>query len=1188
MATTIYEDKGDAAAGKGTTYSMSGGDTFWGTLVPIDDEDWVKIDLQKGKKYEISLRGEAWNSDSPLVVSEPVIRLYDPDGKNIFEPEPENEAIMFTPVLGGTYYISASHGHHGGDYRIDVEGPPAPNTSSIFGTEGDDWLYGGNGDDEIYGKGGNDHLFGYKGDDWLDGGDGDDWLYGGEGDDTLDGGDGDDWLDGGEGDDTLNGGEGDDWLYGGEGDDTLDGGDGDDWLDGGEGDDTLNGGEGDDKLYGGEGDDTLNGGTGADIFHYVLETDADSSWYESGRDRIMDFSGNGGNDDLLILAYAENELVPKDMLHFIGTEAFSNTAGEVRYVQRGADTGADKNDDYTDVLVDLNGDGAADFEVTLVGLHTLVTADFGLVIQEFVGTLGDDELTGNASDNALRGLAGDDVLEGRGGADDLDGGVGDDTAAYTGSDAGVRVDLRARTGNGGHAQGDTLTNIEHLRGSTHDDTLHGNSNANRLDGGAGDDKLDGGAGDDILDGGVGADTLVGGAGADNFIGGIPMDDLVGDRILDFSGSRGDGDKLDLSSLKDNLHFIGSAAFTNSAGEVRYAQRGAETDDNADDDYTDVLVDLDGDGTAGFTVTLVGLHSLVLADLLGVQTGDIIGTPGADNLYGDAQANVIRGLGGSDLLEGNAGNDTLLGGADDDWMYGGAGADILDGGEGIDIISYSDYENPNKDNQDETRKSNKGVVVTLKDDDSYSIGQGGYAEGDQVKQVEYINGSKSDDTLTGNMSANLLAGGPGNDWLDGGDGDDYLDGDALIYGSRDHITGGFHYSFRHDDGMYGNDTLVGGPGNDLLNGHMGEDTLIGGEGEDTLRGWDGDDEMSGDAGDDILLGEGGSDTLEGGSGDDILIGGYLFLAPEYRSDDDGNDTLSGGEGEDILFGEEGNDTLNGGDGDDLLSGGSGGDTLIGGAGSDTVSYAGSDKPVAVLLSYGHLVQQGHAQGDTLSGIENLMGSEHNDLLLGDGNANRLTGGDGDDALNGYGGDDELEGGGGADDMEGGSGGSDTVSYAASDAGVTVDLQTQSASGGHAQGDRISGFENVTGSDHADTLIGSDGANRLKSGYGDDTLTGGAGEDVFIFAYNIVLVLGPAGYYDDLIVANGKDTITDFADGEDRIEIELDVFGIEDFDDLQEKITQDGNNTLITFDADNGITLENVDMAIIGADDFIFVA
>ncbi len=414
-------------------------------------------------------------------------------------------------------------------------------------------------------------------------------------------------------------------------------------------------------------------------------------------------------------------------------------------------------------------------------------------------------------------------------------------------------------------------------------------------------------------------------------------------------------------------------------------------------------------------------------------------------------------------------------------------------------------------------------------------------------------------------------------IDGTDADDHLIGDDMdneIYGKG------------------GNDILQGKGGNDKLNGEAGNDTASyidsnagvqvnldagdaagGSAAGDTLISVE---NLTGSKHADTLTGDNNNNTLKGLEGDDTLDGGA------------GDDTLAGGADADTLAGDDGNDTLDGGAGDDTLIGGAGSDTLIGGGGSDTVSYAGSDKPVAVLLSYGHLVQQGHAQGDTLSGIENLMGSEHNDLLLGDGNANRLTGGDGDDALNGYGGDDELEGGGGADDMEGGSGGSDTVSYAASDAGVTVDLQTQSASGGHAQGDRISGFENVTGSDHADTLIGSDGANRLKSGYGDDTLTGGAGEDVFIFAYNIVLVLGPAGYYDDLIVANGKDTITDFADGEDRIEIELGVFGIEDFDDLQEKITQDGNNTLITFDADNGITLENVDMAIIGADDFIFVA
>ena len=75
--------------------------------------------------------------------------------------------------------------------------------------------------------------------------------------------------------------------------------------------------------------------------------------------------------------------------------------------------------------------------------------------------------------------------------------------------------------------------------------------------------------------------------------------------------------------------------------------------------------------------------------------------------------------------------------------------------------------------------------------------------------------------------------------------------------------------------------------------------------------------------------------------------------------------------------------------------------------------------------------------------------------------------------------------------------------ASGAGVTVNLVTTVASGGHAAGDVIAGFETVTGAAFADSLTENLVANRLSGGAGDDhrfggrrddSLTGGAGNDL----------------------------------------------------------------------------------------------
>jgi Ca2+-binding RTX toxin-like protein len=123
------------------------------------------------------------------------------------------------------------------------------------------------------------------------------------------------------------------------------------------------------------------------------------------------------------------------------------------------------------------------------------------------------------------------------------------------------------------------------------------------------------------------------------------------------------------------------------------------------------------------------------------------------------------------------------------------------------------------------------------------------------------------------------------------------------------------------------------------------------------------------------------------------------------------------------------------------------------------------------------QFGDAAGDTLTGIENLIGSALGDTLAGDDSINL------------------IEGRGGADSLTGG-GGVDTVSYTNSAAGVTVDLTLvgiAQVSGGDAAGDRLSGFENVLGSAFNDTLRGDAGDNYLFGGLGINLLEGGAGAD-----------------------------------------------------------------------------------------------
>src|SRR5581483_5895339 len=191
---------------------------------------------------------------------------------------------------------------------------------------------------------------------------------------------------------------------------------------------------------------------------------------------------------------------------------------------------------------------------------------------------------------------------------------------------------------------------------------------------------------------------------------------------------------------------------------------------------------------------------------------------------------------------------------------------------------------------------------------------------------------------------------------------------------------------------------------------------------------------------------------------------------------------------------GDDTLIGNDGDDTLIGGSGADVLLGGNGNDTVSYAGSTSGlIANLLTRSGV--GGDAQGDTYTSIENVVGSEGNDLLMGDASANRLDGGGGNDVVSAGAGDDTLVGGAGDDTLFGGTGadvlqgatGTDTATYAGSSAAVLVNLYTQSGSGGDANGDTLISVERVVGSDGNDLLMGDDAANWLSGGLGTDVVS-----------------------------------------------------------------------------------------------------
>jgi VCBS repeat-containing protein len=165
------------------------------------------------------------------------------------------------------------------------------------------------------------------------------------------------------------------------------------------------------------------------------------------------------------------------------------------------------------------------------------------------------------------------------------------------------------------------------------------------------------------------------------------------------------------------------------------------------------------------------------------------------------------------------------------------------------------------------------------------------------------------------------------------------------------------------------------------------------------------------------------TLTGTSGDDVLVAGT------------GNNVINAGDGNDVLTAGSGNNELHGGAGNDLLFSGPGNDLLDGGTGNDTASYAHAGAGVTVNLSQLTAQNTLGAGIDTLTGIDNLTGSNFNDSLTGDNNSNLINGGMGNDVLNGGGGDDFLIGGLGNNTLTGGSG-ADTFQWLKGNSGHDV--------------------------------------------------------------------------------------------------------------------------------------------------------
>lgn len=467
---------------------------------------------------------------------------------------------------------------------------------------------------------------------------------------------------------------------------------------------------------------------------------------------------------------------------------------------------------------------------------------------------------------------------------------------------------------------------------------------------------------------------------------------------------------------------------------------------------------------------------------------------------------------NDQISGGAGNDTIFGGIGDDTILGGAGADLMDGGPGRDRLSYAD--------------ASSRVVVDMLNGSTAGL----FASGDVFLNFEDLEGGTADDLLLGDADDNLILGGLGDDELGGRFGEDTLEGGAgadTLDGGGNIDTASYRLSAApvtvqlfsgvasggdaEGDVLIKIDNLIGSSGDDVLAGNFSANTLEGGAGSDVLNGGSGVDTLSyrsDTTGVTVSLADG---TASGGD-----AGGDTFTAFENIEGGAAGDRLTGDDAANVLWGLGGSDTLVGGGGDDILEGGGGGDVLSGGAGTDMASYAGSDAAVMVSLAT-NAVSGGDAVGDTFSSIEGLVGSMFADVLSGSAGA------------------DTIEGGAGADTLDGGDG-VDTLSYAGSNTRVVVDLLNGNTFLGHAEGDVISQFENLSGSRLPDYLLGTNDANVLSGGRGVDRLDGRSGDDTLEGGAQDDNLRGGLGA--DVFVlkdGDGFDRITDWQDGIDRLDL-----------------------------------------------------
>ncbi|MDO9107186.1 MAG: calcium-binding protein [Methylovulum sp.] len=823
------------------------------------------------------------------------------------------------------------------------------------------------------------------------------------------------------------------------------------------------------------------------------------------------------------------------------------------------------------------------------------------------GGFGDDTFSGGTLNDTLSGGAGWDVLTGNGGVDRIDGGADIDTWTddFSALTSAASVILTATTGGNttaaitlGSLPVPTVTNVEALvlRTGSGNDTVSVGTQAYNDDirTGSGNDTVNvGKGGSDYVDGGAGVDLGVFDWSAS--IGNITFDPYRDD-YSDGQGRAVNFDNIERFNLTGGFGNdilagdVYSDTLLGGAGrDTLYGYRGADSINGGDG--VDVWNADYSSSTGAIKITLTA--TLDINEVVSGISGASVKNVERLAFTSGSGSDVISAgtLAYNDRIYSNGGNDTI--------NVGTGGSDYANGGDGTDTGIF-----------DWSAAVNDITVDPYWDD--YSDGEGRYVDFDNIERFN-LTGGGGYDHLAGDVYSDTLLGGDGRDTLQGVAGSDFINGGAgLDVWQADYRASTGAIKVQLSAAANVNEVLGGiknaqvysierldfysGSGNDLLSAgtFAFNDWISSGSGDDTVN-----------------VGTGGVDYVNGGDGLDLGLFNWSKSVTDISVDpywDDYADSegrsvnfdnierfnITGGSGNDHLAGDSWNDTLTGGDGNDYLDSGSfradiesaNADVVDGGKGVDFwyANFSASTESINILLTNApnaNAVLGGISDGVTNAVVKNV---ERMEFIAGSGNDvissglfaydDHIHGGDGDDAIDvGAGGSDYADGGAGLD--------VGSFDWSASTTSINVDPywdEYADLQGRYANFDNIERFDltggagndYLAGDAYADTLIGGAGDDELDAFGGNDQLTGGIGSDIF-----------------DIRASSGIDTITDFTAGSgvgDVVHFVNNPFDAMSFAVIQQHMSQDGADTLLTLSDTDTIRFVGVSEGAFVADDF----